>query len=78
MTQSNASGFGTPQTHDELLRRLEEAEETIRAIREGEVDALVVRPTQQEQIFTLQGEKDFLSGIHGDDGPWRRCARRQG
>jgi PAS domain S-box-containing protein len=42
--------------HEELLRRLEEAEETLRAIREGEVDALVVRPARDEQVFTLQGE----------------------
>ncbi len=30
----------------------------MRAIREGEVDALVVRPAHNEQIFTLQGETD--------------------
>jgi PAS domain S-box-containing protein len=53
-----ASPHETPQSYDELLRRLEEAEDTIRAIREGEVDALVVRPVQQEQIFTLQGASD--------------------
>jgi len=39
----------------ELRRRLEEAEETLRAIRSGEVDALVVEGTHGEQIFTLQG-----------------------
>ena len=48
----------TPQSMDELLRRLEEAEETIRAIREGEIDALVVRPSHDEEIFTLQGGTD--------------------
>jgi|GEM_PF-857987 len=45
----------TPHSDQELLRRLEEAEETIRAIREGEIDALVVRKTMDEEIFTLQG-----------------------
>jgi PAS domain-containing protein len=47
-----------PPSMEELLRRLEEAEETIRAIREGEVDALVIRPSDAEQIFTLQGGND--------------------
>lgn len=35
--------------------RLEEAEETLRAIRSGEVDALVVAGPQGEQVFTLAG-----------------------
>ena len=38
---------------DELQRRLEEAEETLRAIREGEVDALVIDAPQGEVIYTL-------------------------
>ena len=37
----------------ELQRRLEEAEETLRAIREGEVDALVVDSPKGEVIYTL-------------------------
>src|SRR5688572_17930790 len=37
----------------ELRRRLEEAEETLRAIREGEVDAVVVDSPQGEVIYTL-------------------------
>ncbi len=40
----------------ELRRRLEEAEETLRAIQDGEVDALIVRPSRQaEEVFTLEG-----------------------
>ena len=39
----------------ELRRRLVEAEETLRAIREGEVDALVVRGGRGERVFTLEG-----------------------
>lgn len=46
---------GLPKSREELLRRLEEAEETIRAIREGEVDALVVQAMADEQVFTLHG-----------------------
>ena len=37
----------------ELERRLQEAEETLRAIREGEVDALVIDAPQGEVIYTL-------------------------
>ena len=38
-----------------LKSRLEEAEETLRAIRSGEVDALIVSGPIGEQIYTLQG-----------------------
>src|SRR5215216_5872074 len=37
----------------ELERRLEEAEETLRAIRQGEVDALVIDGPKGEVIYTL-------------------------
>jgi len=39
----------------DLRNRLEEAEDTLRAIREGEVDALVVSGSAGEQIYTLKG-----------------------
>ena len=39
---------------DELRRKLEEAEETIDAIRSGAVDAFVVEDTNGERIYTLQ------------------------
>lgn len=39
----------------ELERRLVEAEETLRAIRGGEVDALVINTHGGEQVFTLRG-----------------------
>ena len=38
-----------------LLVRLAEAEETIRAIRDGEVDAVVVAGQQGDRVFTLDG-----------------------
>ncbi len=39
-----------------MLRvRLEEAEETLRAIREGEVDAIVVSGSRGDQVFSLSG-----------------------
>ncbi len=40
---------------EELRLRLQEARETLAAIHGGEVDALVVRGSQGEQIFTLKG-----------------------
>ncbi len=42
------------EIHD-LRQRLAEAEETLRAITGGEVDALVVKTKLGEQVFTLQG-----------------------
>lgn len=39
----------------ELRLRLEEAEETLEAIRNGEVDALVVSGPQDDQVYTLNG-----------------------
>jgi PAS domain S-box-containing protein len=39
----------------DLERRLAEAEETLRAIREGEVDALLVRGAQADEIFHIGG-----------------------
>ncbi len=37
-----------------LRRRLQEAEETLAAIREGHVDALVMRAGHDQQIYTLR------------------------
>jgi two-component system CheB/CheR fusion protein len=39
---------------EELRARLEEAEETLRAIRHGEVDALVVTELRGEKVYTLK------------------------
>ena len=39
----------------ELRQRLMDAEETLRAIRSGEVDALVISTPEGEQVYTLQG-----------------------
>jgi PAS domain S-box-containing protein len=43
-----------PSQIEQLRRRLEEAEETLRAIRSGEVDALVVSGDQGDQVYTLK------------------------
>ena len=45
---------------NEILRaRVEEAEETLRAIRSGEVDSLIVMGEGGEQVFTLKGADEF-------------------
>jgi len=46
------SDFGTD--YESLKRRLDEAEETLGAIRRGEVDALVVQTSTGDQVFTLK------------------------
>ena len=43
------------QENEELRARLAEAEETLRAIREGEVDAVVVSGSLGEQVYSLTG-----------------------
>lgn len=42
----------------DLRRRLAEAEDTLRAIRDGEVDALVIGGTGPQAVFTLEGGKE--------------------
>src|SRR4051812_6203543 len=44
-----------PSTSEDLRARLRVAEETLRAIRANEVDALVIGPGGREQICTLDG-----------------------
>jgi signal transduction histidine kinase/CheY-like chemotaxis protein len=50
------------ETHHErretLRARLSEAEQTLQALREGDVDALVVRGPCGDQIYTLQGAEE--------------------
>jgi len=42
----------------DLRHRLAEAEDTLRAIREGEVDALVVQGADAEEVFTIGGDSE--------------------
>src|ERR1700680_752169 len=42
-------------SRQELVARLSEAEENLRAIRSGEVDAIVVNRQGEEKVFTLRG-----------------------
>jgi len=45
----------TQEGLDELRGRLDQAEEALRAIRHGEVDALVIWTSEGDRVFTLQG-----------------------
>lgn len=48
----------------EILRqRLIEAEETLRAIRDGEADALVVRSNERDQVFALAGGEESYRAL---------------
>ena len=75
---ASASQVPTSDREAELRRRLAEAEETLRAIREGEVDALVVRGAQEDEVFAL-GDPNPIAEVangfgcvaappHPDDG----------
>ncbi len=55
MTKKSSTTTQQQCEYDNLLLRLEEAEETLRAIRSGQVDALVVSTVHGERIFTLKG-----------------------
>jgi PAS domain-containing protein len=46
-------------SYEQLRERLAVAEETLRAIRAGEVDALVVQTEAGERLFTLEGADAF-------------------
>ena len=69
-----------------LTERLEEAEETLRAVRSGEVDAFIVQGPTGEQIFALRSAEqpyrnlieDMLEGaaILTTDGDIAYCNRR--
>ncbi|MGA2544439.1 MAG: ATP-binding protein [Verrucomicrobiota bacterium] len=53
--RSSPDALGSPHEIAELRVRLGEAEGALRAIRSGEVDAVVVTETQGPQVFTLEG-----------------------
>lgn len=57
----------TREADGELRRRLSEAEDTLRAIRDGEVDALVVRGGTQDQVFALADETSYRTFIEAMD-----------
>ncbi len=61
MTANNSHALTGDQLaleNEELRNRLAEAEDTLRAIHAGEVDAILVSTEQGEQIYTLKGAEE--------------------
>jgi len=59
----------SPEIHDqisELHARLEEAEEMLRAIRGGDVDALVIQTATGPRVYALQGHDAETNRFHGE------------
>ncbi len=54
-TKTRKTSTRTPARLPDLQARLEELEQTIQAIRSGEVDAVVVTAPEGDRVFTLQG-----------------------
>ena len=54
MDEHGSPGAADSATLDELRARLAEAEETLRAIRHGEVDALLITDGSAERVYTLR------------------------
>jgi PAS domain S-box-containing protein len=54
------------EEYEEVCARLEEAEEMIRAIRGGDVDALVIQATAGPQVYVLQGHDAETNRIRGE------------
>ena len=54
MAKSEKRTATSARTIERLRRRLQEAEDTLDAIRDGHVEALVVRAPEGEQIYTLR------------------------
>jgi signal transduction histidine kinase/FixJ family two-component response regulator len=81
---SNATA--TAEQIRSLTERLEEAEETLRAVRSGEIDAFIVQGPQGEQIYALRSAEqpyrnlveDMLEGaaILTTDGDIAYCNKR--
>lgn len=55
MKQNNLTKERLLTENEDLKRRLEEAEETLHAIHDGGVDALVIAGPDGDQVFTLKG-----------------------
>src|SRR5438067_8862915 len=53
-----ASQFDSFETRDSLRTRLAEAEDMLRAIRQGEIDALVVEGSAGKQVYTLHSAEE--------------------
>jgi PAS domain S-box-containing protein len=55
MPRKSKPGASKPLGRQQAQARLQELEETLRAIRSGEVDALLVSSSEGDRVFTLEG-----------------------
>ncbi len=55
MAKKTKKQMKLPEEYEELKIRLDEAEETLSAIQNGQVDAVVVNGPNGQQVFTLEG-----------------------
>ena len=65
-TQSSTEPTRLLAENAELRARLEEAEDALHAIRDGEVDALVIATAAGPQVFTLQGLDAESNRLRGE------------
>jgi PAS domain S-box-containing protein len=66
MNRKSLSRSAILEENTELRARLDEVEDTLRAIRCGEVDALVVQGAAGSQLFTLQGQDAETNRFRGE------------
>jgi len=66
LTSSNSPEAQLRAENAELRARLEEAEDTLRAIRSGEVDSLVVETDEGPQIFSLDAAEAASNRFRGE------------
>jgi PAS domain S-box-containing protein len=66
MHQRSSSRSALLDENAALHAQLDEAAETLRAIRSGEVDALVVQSSRGPQIYTLQGQDAETNRFRGE------------
>jgi len=66
MTPASSAEQQLRAENAQLRAALEEAEDTLRAIRSGEVDALIVETADGPQVFTLQGLESESNRIRGE------------
>lgn len=65
-------------TYDELAERLAVAEQTLRAIHEGGVDAVVVSTPDGPRVYTLQGADEFYRALVEQMGEGAAAVQRDG
>jgi PAS domain S-box-containing protein len=66
MLSKSVSMEGLLKENVELRERLDEAEETLAAIRNGEVDALIIQSVSGPQVYSLEGQEAETNRFRGE------------